>query len=308
MSQTSDNIRKDLIELLSDFEDKLKSPDLRKKVLAMIPILRGLRNLGKSLVPRQMAGAARDRILNYLRKYPSTVINGDELLIISGIQDWPRRVRELRVQFGWAILSGITAKQMQKEGDLPKDNTAIEKMKPEDYILVDANQDRDAAHRWNLANSIRRKGLSAQERMLEYLRANVEKPVMGEELRYVAKNASEWARRVRELRTQQGWPVVTRNTGRPDLPVGYYVLQSDRQSPEHDRAIPDPVRGEVLRRDQYRCTNCNWSHTDYNPSDPRHLELHHKEFHIKGGSNKKENLITLCNTCHDNLHRSAKKT
>jgi hypothetical protein len=197
---------------------------------------------------------------------------------------------------------------MQKEGDLPKDNTAIEKMKPEDYILVDTNQDRDAAHRWNVANAIRRKRLSAQDKMLKYLRANVEKPVMGEELRYVAKNASEWARRVRELRTQQGWPVVTRNTGRPDLPVGYYVLQSDRQSPEHDRAIPDPVRGEVLRRDKYRCTNCNWSHTDYNPSDPRHLELHHKEFHIKGGSNKKENLITLCNTCHDNLHRSAKKT
>jgi len=308
MSQTSDNIRKDLIELLSDFEDKLKSPDLRKKVLAMIPILRGLRNLGKSLVPRQMAGAARDRILNYLRKYPSTAINGDELLIISGIQDWPRRVRELRVQFGWAILSGITAKQMQKEGDLPTDNTTIEKMKPEDYILIDINQDRDAAHRWNLANSIRRKRLSAQDRMLEYLRANVEKPVMGEELRYVAKNASEWARRVRELRTQQGWPVATRNTGRPDLPVGYYILQSNRQSPEHDRAIPDPERGEVLRRDQYQCTNCSWSHTVYNPSDPRHLELHHKEFHIKGGSNKKENLITLCTTCHDDLHRGAKKT
>ena len=93
MSGTSENIRKQLIELLSDFEIKLKSPDLRNKVQAMIPILRGLRNLGKSLVPQDMAGAARDRILSYLRKYPHVVINGDELLIISGIQDLPRRVR-----------------------------------------------------------------------------------------------------------------------------------------------------------------------------------------------------------------------
>ena len=307
MSGTSENIRKQLIELLSDFEIKLKSPDLRNKVQAMIPILRGLRNLGKSLVPQDMAGAARDRILSYLRKYPHVVINGDELLIISGIQDWPRRVRELRVKFGWAILNGMTAKQMQSEGDLPKNNTAIVKMKPEDYILVDINQDRDAAHRWNLANTIRRKRISTQQRMLEYLRENVNKPVTGEELRYVAKNASEWARRVRELRTQLGWPVTTINTGSPDLPIGFYILQADRQSPEHDRAIPDSVRGEVLQRDDYRCTNCGWSHADYSPSDPRHLELHHKEFHIKGGSNKKQNLITLCTTCHDDLHRNYKK-
>lgn len=307
MSRTSEKLRSELIDLLSNFEVELKAPDLREKVLAMVPILRGLRSLGKSLVPRDMAGAARDRILNYFRKYLNTVINGDELLIISGIQDWPRRVRELRVQFGWAIFSGITAKQMQTEGDLPQDDNAISTMKPDDYILTDPNQDRDAAHRWNLANTIRRKNNSAQDKMLEYLRANVGTPVTGEELRYVAKNTSEWARRVRELRTQQGWSVATRNAGRPDLSVGYYVLQADRQSPEHDRAIPDPVRGEVLRRDNYRCANCGWKHADYNPSDPRHLELHHKEFHVKGGSNKADNLCTLCTVCHDDLHRRAKR-
>jgi 5-methylcytosine-specific restriction endonuclease McrA len=40
------------------------------------------------------------------------------------------------------------------------------------------------------------------------------------------------------------------------------------------------------------------------PSDPRHhLELHHLEAHVKGGENAAENLITVCNVCHDKIHR-----
>ena len=48
----------------------------------------------------------------------------------------------------------------------------------------------------------------------------------------------EWARRVRELRTEEGWPIVTRNSGRDDLAIGVYVLEEDRQTYEHDRSIP----------------------------------------------------------------------
>jgi 5-methylcytosine-specific restriction endonuclease McrA len=139
--------------------------------------------------------------------------------------------------------------------------------------------------------------------MLEYFRANVGSMLSGEEIRYVANNMTEWARRVRELRTECGWPIVTRNTGRPDLNVGFYVLQADRKAHEHDRNIPDTVRGNILRRDRYNCTKCGWSHDEYNPSDPRHLELHHLKFHHKGGDNIEENLITLCTTCHDDVHR-----
>jgi len=107
---------------------------------------------------------------------------------------------------------------------------------------------------------------------------------------------------VRELRTEFGWPVATKSTGRPDLGIGVYVLQADRQSPEHDRNIPDDVRREVLRRDGYRCGGCQWSHAEWNPSDPRHLELHHLKPHAEGGENIKENLKTLCTVCHDKLH------
>lgn len=298
-----ESIRRKLKSLIDNFEEELKNKDLRQKVLSLVPVFHYLRKLGKSLIPKEDASSARDRILFYFRKYPRLIINGDELLVVSAIQEYARRVRELRVQCGWSIISGVTAKEMAAENEFPLENVDVLNMKPDDYLLLLEDQDRDAAHRWNIANEIRKRKDSVRNKILEYFKQNIEKPVMGEELRYVANNKTEWARRVRELRTEFGWPIETKNTGRPDLPVGSYVLESSRQSPEHDRQIPDPVRGEVLRRDNYKCVKCGWDHNDWNRSDPRHLELHHIKEHSKGGENTEDNLITLCTVCHDDIHR-----
>ena len=299
----SEEIRKQLQELLNHFEKELKSDNLRSKVLSLVPCFQQLRDLGKSLIPNTIARSARDRILHYFKKYPAVIISGDELLVVSGIQEYARRVRELKVQFGWSIVSGLTAKQMAEENEFPIPNIDVTIMGTSDYILLSVVQDRDAAHRWNLANEIRRENISVRDKILKFLRKNVGQKVTGEELKYLAKDRSEWARRVRELRTEYGWPVVTQNTGRPDLEVGVYLLEADRQSPEHDRHIPDQVKREVLRRDGYKCTVCIWSHSEWNRSDPRHLELHHKKHHAKGGDNTEGNLITVCTVCHDEIHR-----
>jgi hypothetical protein len=302
----SEEISKKLHDLLGAFEKELKSDNLRAKVLSLVPCFYNLRDLGKSLIPSSIAKSARDRILHYFIKYPKVVISGDELLVVSGIQEYARRIRELKVQFGWSIASGLTANQMAEENEYheyPFSNIDAKSMGPSDYVLLSTVQDRDAAHRWNLANQIRRENISVRDKILKYFRMNVGQKVTGEELKYLAKDRSEWARRVRELRTEYGWPVVTQNTGRPDLEVGIYLLEADRQSPEHDRYIPDPVKRQVLRRDGYQCSNCKWSHQDGNRSDPRHLELHHKKPHVKGGKNTESNLITLCTICHDETHR-----
>jgi hypothetical protein len=302
-----ESIRRELKSLIDNFETELQRKDLRQRVLSLIPIFRHLRELGKSLINKTDASSARDRIIFYFKKYPRIAINGDELLVVSAIQEYARRVRELRVQFGWSIINGVTAKEMAVENELSLKDVDVSKMKSDDYILLSENEDRDAAHRWNIANDIRKRKDAVRPKILEYLKQNVGKSVTGEELRYVAKNKTEWARRVRELRTELGWPIETKNTGRPDLPVGAYVLESLRQSPEHDRQIPDLIRGAVLRRDKYKCAQCNWSHKDWNRSDPRHLELHHKKEHAKGGENTEENLITVCTVCHDYIHKIKKK-
>ncbi len=299
----SEEIRRQLQELLNNFEHELSSGDLRRKVLALVPCFQHLRDLGKSLISPCIARSARARILHYFLEYPGVIINGDEILVVSGIQEYARRVRELKVQFGWSIVSGVTAKQMAEEDEFPLREVDVTTMSPADYILLSTEQDREAAHRWNIANEIRRENISVRDKLIKYFRKNVGQKITGEELKYLAKDRSEWARRVRELRTEFGWPVVTRNTGRPDLEVGVYMLEADRQSPEHDRRIPDPVKRKVLQRDDYKCRECGWTHDDWNRSDPRHLELHHKKPHAEGGENTEENLITVCTVCHDDIHR-----
>jgi hypothetical protein len=302
-----EKILSEVRSLLTNFQEILNSKNLRKKVLALVPSFHKLHDLGCSLIPAADANSAIDRILYYLKKYPQTIIAGDELMVVGGISEWARRVRQLRVEFGWQIVNGRTAREMAQEGDFPLIGLDVSRCGSDHYILTDTKQDREAAYRWKVANKIRReKGLSVQAKILRFLRENVGRIVTGEELRYVANNKTEWARRARELRTEEGFPVLTKQTGRPDLPIGSYLLEEDRQTPPHDRKILDEIRLDVLRRDSYTCQDCTWSRNEWDPSDPRHLELHHIKHHAKGGENFPDNLVTLCTRCHDKRHKNEK--
>ena len=238
-----------------------------------------------------------------------TLVEGDELLVISGIGEWARRVRELRVEFGWWIYTGMTLREMAEANTEAAQDLAtqlgveLEAIRPDQYVLVSPDQDRDAAHRWNVLNGIRKERTGVKAKILAYLRVNVGQPVTLEELRYLAGDKSEWARRVRELRTEEGWPIFTRTQGRPDLPVGTYVLDEDKQAEVHDRQIPDDVRVVVLERDHFACRSCGWRREDLRAEDPRKfLELHHFVAHKDKGENTPENLVTLCNVHHDMVH------
>ena len=290
--------------MLTDFESILANGELRERVLALVSAFRLLRDLGSSLVPLpgNLKNAGRQRILQYFRSYPQTLIHGDELLVVSGIQEYARRIRELRVQYGWPIFTGHTTKDLIDEEGWESIDAA--NLKVDTYILLIDEQDREAAHRWNIAKTIRNEKLGVKKKLLLFLRENVGKPVTGEELRYVAKSAANWPRRVRELRTDEGWPIKTKNSGRPDLSVGVYILEEDREGETHDRNIIDATRVEVLNRDGFKCCRCKWNYELRNISDPRHmLELHHIAHHIQKGENTAENLVTLCNVCHDEVHR-----
>lgn len=303
-----DRLLNDLRKLLAQFEEKLADEDLRPKVQALVPAVHKLRDLGSSLIPVELAENAQQRILAYFQAYPGRSIQGGELMVVAGIGEWARRVRELRVEFGWKIASGTTVAEMIEQGELesPLIGEALVNMDPDDYVLLNPEQDREAAYRWNLANSIRGRSESVRNKILAYMRANVGQSVSGEELRYVAGDRTEWARRVRELRTEFGWPIATKQTGRPDLEVGEYVLEADRQGYQHDRTITDSVRRDVLNRDRHRCVRCGWSHDEWSSADPRFLELHHVTPHSEGGENVEENLEALCNVCHDDMHRELK--
>jgi len=145
--------------------------------------------------------------------------------------------------------------------------------------------------------------VGSRERVLEYLLENVGKVVTTEELAYVAKGAKEFPRRVRELRTEFGYAIATCFTGRPDLRMGQYVLQSaDRVAEPHDRNIPDAIERAVYTRDGNACKVCGWTVERWSQSDPRILELHHLQAHASGGANVEPNLICICSRCHDEVH------
>jgi len=139
--------------------------------------------------------------------------------------------------------------------------------------------------------------------VLAFFRENVGRVVTTEELAYVAKGAKEFARRARELRTEDGFAVATRFTGRPDLGMGEYVmLSAERVAQPHDRHVPESVQRRVFDRDENTCRVCGWEQSKWSESDPRFLEQHHLEGHAEGGENVEENLVVVCNRCHDDVH------
>ena len=56
------------------------------------------------------------------------------------------------------------------------------------------------------------------------------------------------------------------------------------------------IKARVLNRDNYTCQCCKGKHKDSK------LEVHHIIFRSQGGSDEESNLITLCHTCHKDLH------
>ena len=55
------------------------------------------------------------------------------------------------------------------------------------------------------------------------------------------------------------------------------------------------IKAYVLHRDDYQCQKCRAKNIK--------LHVHHILFSNKGGTNTPSNLITLCKTCHDKLHK-----
>lgn len=304
----AETLRRQLVRLLTDFEQQLLTSDLRSQVRSLAPAYNHLADLGASLPPSDDGASGFARLLSYLRRFQGEVIAGEELRVVSGIHDYPRRIRELRVEHGWKIMSGLTLRELREEELKDAGQTSIpDNLRPEDYVLVSPDRDEKIADHWQIANRIRGKRSGVRAKILEYFLANVGRPVTGEDLRYVANDKTEWARRTRELRTEHGWDIATNMTERPDLPMGTYVLQSNQQAPPHDRRISDKARIAVLKRDDYSCRylRCDFDAKNPPPGPRRRLELHHVRMHANRGSNEPDNLVTLCNVHHDEVHAGA---
>jgi biotin operon repressor len=228
---------------------------------------------------------ARAMILAHMQTKLGEWVEGQELAAISGIQEWARRVRELRVQDGYNI---------EEDGG--------------QYRLVTTEPDAEAAQKWRTANEIRRRRGGARERILDYLVAEVGHVVTRDQLDYVAR-IKEGSRRVRELRDEFGWPIES-HIDVSFLQPGQYRLVSADPADRRDkrqRLYPEGLRARVFERDNFTCQQCkrDREHAAASGDGRFYLEVHHRSAvadQLDGlppdQLNDPTNLVTYCHSCH----------
>ncbi len=156
-----------------------------------------------------------------------------------------------------------------------------------------------------MAQGPRREG--AKKRLLTFLLANMGRVIEGSELRAVSGNASEWARRVRELRDEQGYQILS-HRDRADLKPGQYLIETDQRLPAFPREISKETRAYVLERNGYTCQMCGLAAGDPDPFDPKRkvrLTLGHIIDKSKGGIDSPSNLRAICTKCNEGLQNTA---
>lgn len=129
---------------------------------------------------------------------------------------------------------------------------------------------------------------------------NVGNVMNSEELREVA-GISEWARRVRELRNEEGYEILTHND-RSDLKPGEYVLVSAKPQPSFARGVSKETRALVLDRNGFTCQMCGAVAGEPHPYDPEkrtRLHIGHIVDKSMGGTDNPSNLRALCSVCNE---------
>lgn len=141
----------------------------------------------------------------------------------------------------------------------------------------------------------------ARARLRSHFLANIGRIMDAHELREIAGGISEWARRVRELRTEEGYKILT-HTDLASLKPGQYVLKDAKPEPAFARAISKETRAFVLDRNGFTCQQCGAVAGEPHPYDPtRKTRLHigHIIDKSQGGTDDASNLRALCSVCNE---------
>jgi len=141
----------------------------------------------------------------------------------------------------------------------------------------------------------------ARNKLRDYFLTNLNRVMDSNELREVAGGISEWARRIRELRTEEGYQILTHND-RSDLKPGEYLLENPKPQPAFAREISKETRALVLDRNGFTCQMCGAVAGEPHPYDPsRKTRLHigHIIDKSMGGTDDPQNLRAICSVCNE---------
>lgn len=141
----------------------------------------------------------------------------------------------------------------------------------------------------------------ARAQLRKYFLANIGRVMDSDELRKASGNISEWARRIRELRTEEGYQILTHND-RDDLKPNEYLLENKKPLPAFARGISKETRSLVLDRNGFTCQMCGAVAGEPHPYDPgRKTRLHigHVIDKSMGGTDDLGNLRAICSVCNE---------
>ena len=147
------------------------------------------------------------------------------------------------------------------------------------------------------------KRTGSKERIRRFLRDRVGQVVTSKQLQEAAgENVTEWARRLRELRTDEGWLIFS-HLDDSSLKPGEYRL--DAAPPllvdyTFSRPISARIRAQVLSRNGQTCQMCGagaGEPDDQNPGRRVRLHIGHIVDRSHGGNDDLSNLRALCSTC-----------
>lgn len=142
---------------------------------------------------------------------------------------------------------------------------------------------------------------SVKDKLRAHFLAHIGEVVTSRELQELAAPATEWARRVRELRDEERWPILT-DKDLAELKPGQYMLTGappEKKDVTFTRNISQKLRAEVLDRNGFTCMMCGLTPGELDPYTQRPVRLHigHIVDKSLGGRDVLENLRTLCSTC-----------
>jgi hypothetical protein len=151
----------------------------------------------------------------------------------------------------------------------------------------------------------RKKGSKAL--ILDFFLANIDIVLNSKDIREASGGASEWARRTRELREEDGYQILS-HKDRADLKPGQYLLETTERLPAFKRGISKETRAWVLERNGYTCQMCGVAAGDPDPlGGTRHVRLTmgHIKDKSKGGDDTPQNLRVVCTNCNEGLQNTA---
>jgi hypothetical protein len=147
----------------------------------------------------------------------------------------------------------------------------------------------------------------SKQLILEFFLKNIGKIVTSREIQAASGGAVEWARRVRELRNEEGYQILS-HKDRSDLKPNQYLLETTVRLPAFKRGISKETRAWVLERNGYTCQMCGAAASDpdpFNEARTIRLTMGHIVDKTKGGLDIPTNLRAVCTNCNEGLQNTA---